>query len=126
MARPRMKIDLDELEKLCAMQSTDEEVAAWFNVSSRTVERRRKNAKFRDAMERGKARGRVSLRRNLWRLGDAGKPAAKIFLAKNLLGYRDVVNNEHSGPAGAPIQIAGKPDLSQLTDEELRQLRAIT
>ena len=31
-----------------------------------------------------------------------------------------------SGPGGGPIQVAGRPDLSQLSDEELQQLRTIT
>ena len=39
--------------------------------------------------------------------------------------YRDVVANEHSGPGGAAIEVATKPDLSQLSNEELTQLRAI-
>lgn len=125
MARPEAEIDTDELEKLCAMQCTDEEIAAWFNVSTRTIERRRKVTGFNEVMERGKAKGRVSLRRSLWKLANAGNPAANIFLAKNLLGYRDFLNTEHSGPAGGPIQIAARPDLTQLSDEELRQLRTI-
>ena len=54
-----------------------------------------------------------------------GNVAAAIFLAKNVLGYRDIVANELSGPNGAPIELDHKPDLSQLTDEELQQLRAI-
>jgi len=125
MARPTVKIDLAELEKLCGMQCTDEEIAAFFNVSSRTIERRRKIQKFRDVMDHARAKGRVSVRRNLFRMASNNNVAAAIFLAKNLLGYRDVVNTEHSGLAGGPIQIAGKPDFSQLTDEELKQLRAI-
>ena len=76
-------------------------------------------------MEHAKAKGKVSVRRNLFRLAGNGNVAAAIFLAKNLLGYRDVVNTEHSGLAGGPIQIAARPNLSQLTDEELQQLRAI-
>lgn len=123
--RRAVQIDLGELEKLCALQCTEEEIAAWFGVSARTIERRRKTAQFREVMERGKAKGCVSLRRSLWRLANAGNPAANIFLAKNLLGYRDVVNTEHSGLAGGAIQIAARPDLSQLSDEELCQLRAI-
>jgi hypothetical protein len=126
MARPEAKIDLVEMEKLYGMQCTDEEVAAFFGVSTRTIERRRKVKRFREAMDRAKAKGRVSVRRSLFRLANAGNIAAAIFLAKNLLGYRDVVNTEHSGVDGGPIQIAAKPDLSQLTDEELTQLRAIT
>lgn len=125
MARPEAKIDLVELEKLCNMQCTDEEIAAFFGVNKRTIVRRRKVAKFRDIMDRAKAKGRVSVRRNLFRLSNNGNIAASIFLAKNLLGYRDVVNTEHTGLAGGPIQIASKPDYSQLSDEELKQLRLI-
>ena len=119
------KIDMAELERLSAMQCTDEEIAAWFNVSTRTIERRRKVVAFNDVMDRGKAKGRVSLRRSLWKIANAGNPAANIFLSKNLLGYRDFLNTEHSGPAGGPIRIEARPDFSQLSDEELRQLRAI-
>ena len=125
MPRPKVKIDLAELEKLCGMQATDEEVAAFFDVSTKTIERRRKNKRFREVMERGKAKGRVSVRRNLFRLANAGNVAASIFLSKNLLAYRDYFNNEITGAAGGPIQVATKPDFSQLTDEELRLLRAI-
>ena len=91
MGRPEAKIDLAELEKLCSMQCTDEEIAAFFNVSVRTIERRRTVASFRDVMDRAKAKGRVSVRRNLFRLAANGNVAAAIFLSKNLLGYRDVV-----------------------------------
>src|SRR5271163_2140162 len=125
MARPEAKIDLVELEKLCGMQCTDEEIAAFFGVSTRTIERRRKEKQFGEIMGSAKAKGRISVRRHLFRLAAAGNVAAAIFLAKNLIGYRDVVSNEHSGPNGTPIPIATNPDLSQLDDEELRQLDAI-
>ncbi len=125
MARPEAKIDLVELEKLCNMQCTDEEIAAFFGVNKRTIMRRRKVAKFRDIMDRAKAKGRISVRRHLFRLAGKDNVAAAIFLSKNLLGYRDVVNTEHTGLAGGPIQIAAKPDYSKLTDDELKQLRAI-
>ena len=105
MARPKANIDLAELEKLCSMQCTDEEIAAWFGVSARTVGRRRKNAKFRDVMEQARAKGRVSVRRNLFRLANNGNIAAAIFLAKNVLGYRDVLRNEHSAPEGGDFQM---------------------
>src|SRR3974377_849581 len=111
MGRPETNIDLVELEKLCGMQCTDEEIAAFFGVSTRTIERRRKLQKFRDIMDHGKAKGRVSVRRHLFRLANGGNVAAAIFLAKNLLGYRDVVNNEHTGLAGGPIHAPGNTAL---------------
>lgn len=57
----------------------------------------------------------LSLRGHLWKLANQGNVAV-IFLAKNLLGYRDnrkdeLLKVEHSGPDGGPIQI--------LSDEEL-------
>src|ERR1700680_487514 len=126
MARPEVKIDMVELEKLCGMQCTDEEVAAFFGVSTRTIERRRGVAKFKEIMDNARAKGRISVRRALFKQAAAGNIAAAIFLSKNLLGYKDVVNNELTGRAGGPIQISARPDLSQLSDEQLEQLRAIT
>jgi hypothetical protein len=111
-----VKIDFVELEKLCGLQCTDEEIAAFLDVSTRTIERRRRVLRIREVMERGRAKGRVSVRGNI---------AAIIFLAKNVLGYKDYVNNEHSGPNGGPIQIESKPDFSKLSHEELQQLRLL-
>ena len=125
MARPKVKIDIGELEKLGGLQCTIDEIAAFFGVSSRTIERRCKIPKFREIIENARAKGRVSVRRSLFKLANQGNVAAAIFLSKNLLGYRDVVNNEHSGPSGGPIEVKSKPNLSQLSDDELEQLRAI-
>ena len=123
--RKAAPIDLVELEKLCALHCTDEEVAAWFGVQVRTIERRRKQAAFAAAMERGRAKGRISVRRTLFAQSAQGSAAASIFLAKNLLGYRDVRRNEHCGPEGGPIAVAGGLDLSQLSAEEIEQLWAL-
>jgi hypothetical protein len=51
-------IDLAQLERLSALQCTDEEIAHWFGVTTRTIERRRQDPKFKEVMERGKAKGR--------------------------------------------------------------------
>ena len=126
MPRPKAKLDLAELEKLCGMQCTDEEIAAFFGVSTRTIERRRRVQRFREVMEQAKAKGRVSVRRNLFRLASGGNVAASIFLAKNLLGYRDVLSNEQSGPGGGPIAIDTRLDLSRLSEEEFEQLQALS
>ena len=123
--RKVVEIDVVELEKLCSLQCTYEEIAAWFNVSVRTIESRRKQPKFAEAMDRGKARGRISVRRAQMRLLEAGNATMGIWLGKQLLGQKDIVTNEHTGSSGGPIQLAVKPDLTQLSNEELRQLREI-
>jgi hypothetical protein len=103
MARPRMKIDIAELEKLYQLQCTDKEVAAFLGISVKTLDRRKKIPKFSDAMNGAKAKGLVSVRRMLFSLGAKGNVAAAIFLAKNLLGYKDYAGLEHSGPGGGPL-----------------------
>ena len=125
MGRPQIQIDLAELEKLYGMQCTDEEAAAFLGIALRTLQRRLQRADHHEVKERGLAKGRVSIRRNLFKQANAGNVAAAIFLAKNVLGYRDVVANEHSGPGGGAIEFASKPDYSNLSDEELRQLRIL-
>lgn len=125
MARPRVKIDQAELEKLCGMQCTDEETAAWFGCSTRTIERLRASGRYNERMDRARAKGRVSVRRMLFAQAAKGNVAAAIFLAKNILGYRDVLTSEHSGPGGGPIAFASQTDLSKLSDEELELLQAL-
>jgi hypothetical protein len=120
--RKAVHIDLEQVEKLCGLQCTDEELASVLGVSLRTIERRKSQPPFAEAMARGKAKGRMSLRRNLWALASKGNPAANIFLAKNLLGYKDYVANELSGPDGGAIAIGPAPELGDLTDDELKQL----
>ena len=100
--RKRIKLDLAELEKLCAMQCTDDEIASFFSVSPRTIERRKKQPAFAEAMARGKARGRLSLRRSLWGLAAKGNPAANIFLSKNLLGYQGRAEQRAQRPGRWP------------------------
>jgi hypothetical protein len=90
-------IDLAELAKLSAMQCTDEEIAAWFGVSSRTIERRRRVRSFAEIMDRGKAKGRISLRRMQLKLAEEGNPALCIWLGKQLLGQTDQIHHELNG-----------------------------
>jgi hypothetical protein len=92
------KIDIQELEKLSALQATDVEIAAWFDVSPRTIERRRKKPKFAEVMERGKAKGRLSLRRLQLRLAERGSTAMAIFLGKQILGQADRLEHQVDDP----------------------------
>ncbi len=101
--RKLVAIDLEELEKLSFLHCTDEELAGWFGCTTRTIENRRKDSAFRQAMERGKSRGRISLRRIQLRLAEESASMA-IWLGKQLLNQRDPV--EVSGPAGGPVKLS--------------------
>ncbi len=123
--RKPVQIDLVELEKLSALQCTEQEIADWFGVSTRTIENRRKRPEFAQAMQRGRAKGRISVRRAQMRMLESGSGTMGVWLGKQLLGQRDVLTTEHVGEAGGPIRVAMKPDFSRFTDEELQQLRSL-
>lgn len=111
MAYPKAEIDLAELEKLCALQCTDEEIAAWFNVSVRTIERRRKEKTFCELMERGKARGRVSVRRQQMKLLEQGNATMGIWLGKNVLGQTDQVFHEFNAQVTHVMLLPNPPKM---------------
>jgi hypothetical protein len=105
-------INLGDLEKLASMQCTDEEIAAWFGVSTRTIERRRKSRVFADVIERGKAKGRISLRRSQLKILDQGSAVMGIFLGKNYLNQADSMDGSGGGTnvlIVLPNGIAPKP-----------------
>ena len=83
-------IDILELEKLSALHCTHEEIAAWSKCSVRTIEKYAKKPEFAEAMARGRAKGRISVRRWQMRLLESGSVAMAIWLGKQLLGQRDV------------------------------------
>jgi hypothetical protein len=99
------RIDLIELEKLCSLQATDEELASFFGVSVRTVENRRKQPKFAEAMNRGRAKGRISVRRAQMKLLESGSASMGIWLGKQLLGQSDLQKVETTGRDGGPLTI---------------------
>jgi hypothetical protein len=94
MAPRRTEIDLNELERLCAIQCTDEEIAAWFRVSTRTIERRRLEPEFAEVMIRGRAKGRISVRRMQMKMLEEGNATMGVWLGKQILGQADQVSLE--------------------------------
>ena len=90
-------ISQTELEKLAALQCTHAEIAAWFGVTERTIERRLRNPKFAAILERGKHKGRISLRRQQMRLVEEGSASMAIFLGNNYLKQTDVFSQNPNG-----------------------------
>lgn len=96
MARPRIDIDKDQFKKLCAIQCTEEEIASWFKCSIDTIERfckREFNMSFADTFKTFSADGRISLRRTQFAMAEHNCAMA-IFLGKQYLGQKDVVESE--------------------------------
>jgi transcriptional regulator with XRE-family HTH domain len=92
------------VEKLSAIGCTLEEIAAVVGISKRQLIRREKDPKFLAALERGRAQGRMSLRRAQWKaaMGTDTIPAnitAQIWLGKQLLGQRSFERDEKKNAA---------------------------
>jgi len=104
--RRPVHIDLIELEKLCSIQCTDEDLAGFFGVTTRTIENRRKKSEFREAMERGRAKGRVSVRRAQFKLLEKGDAGTAKWLGKQYLGQRDITPVELTGANGKPVELS--------------------
>ena len=100
MAKPgkRAPINLVEVEKLAALHVTDQEMAGWFEVNVRTIERRKKNRKFAAAIERGRAKGKISIRRMQMQMLQAGNSTMGVWLGKQILGQ-----NEYAPPPESSI-----------------------
>ena len=93
--RPKIKMSLEEVENLSRLNCTMEELAAYFGVDVRTVQlRAQREPKFREAIERGQAKGRLSIRRQQIRLMEQGNATMAVWLGKQLLGQRDRLEAE--------------------------------
>src|SRR5258707_13129036 len=99
-------IDLKQLQSLCEIQCTDVEIGHFFGIDVSTVERHRARSKeFRETCEKGRAIGRISLRRKQLQAAVDGNPTMLIWMGKQLLGQRDVIATEFSGPEGRPAEL---------------------
>jgi hypothetical protein len=106
---PKMiEIDWIAFDKLCAMQCTLNEIAAWFDCSIDTIEgrcKKIKGMKFSDYYRQKKEKGLISLRRAQWQGAVEGKNTALlIFLGKQYLGQSDKV--VHAGDTESPLTLA--------------------
>lgn len=93
MARPKKEIDQDQFEKLCGLQCTEAEIMGWFDITDKTLTRWCKDTygeSFSEVYAKKREKGKISLRRAQFRLAEKSASMA-IFLGKNYLGQRDVI-----------------------------------
>ena len=91
MARPKKEIDQKEFEKLCALQCTQQEICDWFGITEKLITNWCKEVYgkcFSEVFRIKRGVGKVSLRRNQWKLSE-NNVAMAIFLGKNFLGQKD-------------------------------------
>ena len=91
VGRPKIELNLLELQKLCRLNCTMPEIAAFFDIPLRTLEDKYTNDEaVRRSIDKGRNQGKLSLRRKqLQILDETNNPTMAIWLGKQLLGQRD-------------------------------------
>lgn len=89
MARPRLEIDEDTVEKLASIMCTMEEMSHILGCSVDTLERR-----FADVINKGRNSGKMSLRRWQWEACKKGNSALLIWMGKQHLGQKEKLESE--------------------------------
>jgi len=98
--RPLLNIDPAQVEKLAAIDCSYDEMALILGCDPKTLTNR-----FSQAIEKGRAHGKSSLKRQQFKLAMDGNPTMLIWLGKVRLGQRETQAVEVSGPNGAPIAL---------------------
>lgn len=114
MAKGQIKQKQDTIRKetfesLCAIQCTREEICGVLNVSKDTLLRWCKSiygTDFATIYEQKRQNGKASLRRNQFKLAEKNVTMA-IFLGKQYLGQRDVIEENHNVNNGILDELVG-------------------
>ena len=91
--RPKKEINYETVEKLANIQCTQDEIASFLGISTRTFQR---DEQFMELFNRGRENGKMSLRRIQWKHAEKSVPMA-IWLGKQYLGQRDKVEYTDDG-----------------------------
>lgn len=95
--RPRKKFNYEQFEKLCQIQCTKSEIAGFFDCSEDTIENRVREAtgeKFSAVYKRLSAPGKISLRRQQFKLAEKEHAQMLIWLGKQYLGQSEKVTQD--------------------------------
>lgn len=94
----QMLINQNTFESLCAIQCTKEEICSVLDVSEKTLNswcNSTYGENFSLVFKKKREYGKSSLRRNQWKLAEK-HPAMAIFLGKQYLGQKDVIEQNNN------------------------------
>lgn len=92
LGRPKKKIDYEMVERMAHIFCTQDEIAVLLDVDVKTLQR---DPLFGIAYTKGRQGGKMSLRRMQYKLAEKNTAMA-VWLGKQYLGQRDLVNDENA------------------------------
>ena len=105
ITKPKIHIDLKQVESLAANGLTDEQIASALGISRTTLaNRKRENEQFVQAIKRGKAKGIALVTNKLMESIKGGNITAMIFFLKTQAGWKETNVQEHTGANGTALQ----------------------
>lgn len=96
------------------LHCTDQEIANYFGVTTERIEQERKSPQFAEVMERGKAKGKIAIRRGQMRLLEKGSSTMGVLLGRQILGQQDEVEATHQ-----PVRVIVLPSLAPIKEDEV-------
>lgn len=103
--RPKAVIDYQAVEKLANIQCTQDEIARFIGVSTRTLQ---KDEKFMELFNKGRDSGKMSIRRMQFKIAEKGNASMAIWLGKQYLGQRDTVEVSNTDELNKVKELLGK------------------
>jgi len=103
------QIDWVQVDKMCKIQCTGEEIASVLSMDYDTLQRackRDHTIKFADYSAQKRMGGKASLRRNQWKSAEGGNSTMLIWLGKQYLGQMDKIPEEESSPQPVEIKVS--------------------
>lgn len=96
--RPPVEIDLKKVELLAQLYATDTEIAISLGVSRNSVKRVKKKKAYQEAIERGKVRAALGVRKAQFDAVLAGDRTMLVWMGKQILGQSENSFGLHSDP----------------------------
>ena len=120
--RPRILLDLSQVEALAQIGCTLDEIAAVLGVSASTVDdRMSKDEGFQASHKKGSEHGKATLRRMQWNSAKEGNVTMMIWLGKQLLGQKDQSRMEATLDVNQDI--AGQFERDERADKRAKENR---
>lgn len=95
--KPKIEIDLTEVERLASLGLTQEQIAAALGIGQTTLyKRKRESADFEDAIKMGQAKGIGAVANKLYEKAMSGDVASLIFYLKARGGWKETIRNENA------------------------------
>ena len=108
MARPKKQIDFEQLEGMCRLQMTKEDICTVLDIDEKTLTARIKEqcgVGFSEFIDRYREEGKMSIRAQQYKRALTGSDRMLRWLGINWLGQSERTLNEHTGKDGGAIEV---------------------